>query len=99
MAYAINTQKTVDKLKNGDVFNHAQAGRIVDTIVDATAHLATKKDLKNLEDKFDNKFDHLEQRVDLKLDSYKSDIINKMWTMQMATAGLIIGAVALLLNL
>jgi len=105
-----NTQKTIDKLKSNDVFNHQQAERIVETIVDATSHLATKNDLHHLEQRFDNKFDQLELRinfVELKFDtkfelleqrisSIKSDITAKMYIGMVGLGGVLIAAMAII---
>jgi len=85
MAYAINTQHTVNKLNAGKAFNKKQAELIVDTIVDATAHLATKNDLK-----------HLEQKVDLKLQANKNDIIAKMYIGMVSLGGVLIAAMAII---
>jgi len=87
MAYAINTQKTVNRLKSGKVFSQKQAARIVDTIVDATNHLATKSDLNTLR-----------KDMDSKLDAQKTEIILnltiKIYTSMVAMCGVIIAAIA-----
>jgi len=110
MAYSLNTQQTVNRLKKGDVFTQKQSERIVNTIVDATSHLATKNDLKSLEQRFDNKLEKLETSVDYrfkemdikmdamhtKIEATKSDIIAKMYIGFIGLGSVLIAAMAII---
>jgi|GEM_PF-5322171 len=73
MAYTLNTLQTVKNLTANSAFTNEQAELIVNTVAIDQSELVTKpflrRELENLEQRFDHKFDKLETTVELKLGS------------------------------
>ncbi len=71
----------------------AVAGAIHGSIKDATAHLATKKDLGALESRIEARFSTFESKLDARLSTLESRLVWRIFLLFISAAGL---AVALL---
>jgi len=100
MSYALNTLETVKKLTATSAFTQEQAELIVNNLAVDQSDIVTKPFLKSelhsLERRFDSKFEQLEEKVNLKLTAYKSDIIAKIYIGMVGLGGVLIAAMAII---
>lgn len=91
--HAFDTLVYAKKLKAGGFTERqaeAQAGALADVVND---NLATKQDLRRLEEKINTKFENLEHKIDHKLEVLETRLIIRLTSINVAVIGLFSGLI------